>query len=60
MLYNRENTHKLLLLTTVLNADVRLSALAEDLKGEMLEIGLHFSIVKLATNETLGVEDTER
>jgi hypothetical protein len=42
-----------------LNPNVRLAALVDDLEWEVLDIGLHFCIVELPTDETLGVEDTE-
>ena len=51
-------TYDLLGLATVLNLNVGLAILAEDLEGEVLEIGLHLGVVELATNETLSVEDT--
>jgi hypothetical protein len=41
-----------------LDLDVRFSALVKDPEGEVLDIGLHFSIREFATNETLSVEDT--
>ena len=44
-------------LATVLNLDVRLAALADDLEGEVLHVGLDLSVVELATDEPLRVED---
>jgi hypothetical protein len=52
------STHEFLLFATVLDTDVRLPRLVEDLKGEVLEIGLHLEIIEFAADETLGVEDT--
>jgi hypothetical protein len=52
------STHEFLLLTTVLDTDVRLPGLVENLEGEVLDIGLHLEIIEFAADETLGVEDT--
>jgi hypothetical protein len=49
---------ELLLLTTVLDLDIGLAALAEDLEREVLDIRLDLNIVKLAADETLSIEDT--
>ena len=53
------STHEFLLLATVLDTNVRLSALVDALEGEVLEIGLHLKIMEFAANETLSVEDTD-
>lgn len=50
-------THKLLGLTTVLDLDVGLASLREDLEGEVLHIRLDLSIIELAADEALCVED---
>jgi len=60
MFQNERNTYKVLGLTTVLNLDDWLAALVDNLEGEVLDIGLDFSVVELASNETLGIEDTAR
>ena len=52
-------THKFLLLALVLNMNIGLPSLVEDLKREVLDIILHFKVIKLAADETLGIEDTE-
>ncbi len=57
---HRAQTHKFLVLAAVLDLDVGLSTLVKDLEGEVLHIRLHFSIRKLATDETLGVEHANR
>jgi hypothetical protein len=44
-------------LTLELNLDDWLSSLVDDLEWEMLHVGLDLSIVKLATDQTLSVED---
>jgi len=53
-------TYKLLVLTTVRNADVRLSSLIDDLEREVLDIGLDFSVAELAPDKTLSIENTSR
>lgn len=53
-------TYEFLLLAAVLNADVGLATFAEDGEGEVLEIGLNLSIVELATDETLSIENAAR
>jgi hypothetical protein len=52
------STHEFLLLATVLDTDIWLPGLVENLKGEVLEIGLYLEIIEFAADETLGVEDT--
>ena len=46
----------MLRLTAVLNLNGGLATLADDLEGEVLQVGLHLSVGELATDETLGVE----
>ena len=60
MFHCRSGTYKLLVLTTVFDGNVWLSGLIEHLEGEVLKIGLHFGIVKLATNEALCIENAVR
>ena len=48
---------EVLLLTLELDLDDRLAGLLDDLEGEVLHISLNLSIVELAANETLGIED---
>ena len=43
----------------VFNADVGLAVLAEDLEWEMLEIRLDHFIIKVASDETFCIENTE-
>jgi hypothetical protein len=49
--------YEFLVFATVLNSNVRLAALVQDLEWEVLDIGLHFCVFELPTDETLGVED---
>lgn len=51
-------THEFLLLTTILDLNVRFSGLVRDLKGEVFDIRLDFSISKFAADEALSIEDT--
>jgi hypothetical protein len=44
-------------LTLELNLGDRLAGLLDDLEGEVLHVGLDLSVLELAANETLGVED---
>ena len=53
-------TYKFLILTLILNLDVRLPSLANDLEREVLNIGLNLSIGEFASNQTLCVEYAER
>ena len=53
------NTHEFLGFASVLDSNIGFSSLVGHLEGEVLDIGLHFDIVELATNETLGIEDAE-
>ena len=53
----KTSTYEFLLLATVSDADVRLTALVEDGEGEVLDVGLNLSVAELASNETLRVED---
>lgn len=50
-------THEFTKLATVLDLNVRFSALVGDLEGPVLLVALDFRIIGLATNQTLGVED---
>ena len=52
-------SHEFLLLSTVLDTNVRLSALVDTLEGKVLEIGLHLDIIEFAADETLSVEYTK-
>jgi len=42
-----------------LDTNIGLPGLVEDFEGEVLDIALHFEVIKLAAYETLGIEDTE-
>jgi hypothetical protein len=53
-----DQTYEFLILATILDPNVWLATLVDDLEGEVLDIGLHFSIGEFATNETFGIEDT--
>ena len=53
----KTSTYEFLLLATVSDADVRLTALVEDGEGEVLDIRLDLGVTELATNKTLRVED---
>lgn len=59
--YDRESKKKLaykfFLLSTILDDDKRLGLLADNFEREVLEIGLHFSILESPTDETLRVEN---
>lgn len=46
-----------LLLTLELNLDDGLASLVNDLEGEVLHVGLNLSVLELATDEALGIED---
>jgi hypothetical protein len=50
--------HKVLLISTVFYTDVGLAVLLDDLEGPVLHVLFDFWVVNLATNETLGVEDS--
>ena len=52
-------TYEFLLLASVLDTNIGLPGLVEDFEGEVLDVVLHFEVIKLAADETLGVEDTE-
>ena len=54
------NTYEFLGFASVLDRNIGLSSLVDHLEGKVLDIGLHFDIVELATNETLGTEDAVR
>lgn len=49
-----------LLLALELNLDDRLATLVDDLEGEVLHIGLDLRVGELATDQTLGIEDSVR
>jgi hypothetical protein len=51
-------TYEFFFLATVFNTDVGFTTLAEDLEGEVLEVGLNFGIIELATNKTFCIENT--
>lgn len=53
-------TYEFLLLATVFNLNIGLAIFAEDPEGEVLDIGLNFSVIEFTTDETLGVEDTKQ
>jgi hypothetical protein len=44
------------LLAAVLHTDVRVSAFAEDGEGEVLHVRLHFVVVELTADKSLGIE----
>ena len=46
----------MLRLTAVLNLNGGLATLADDLEGEVLDVGLHLSVIEFATDETLRIE----
>ena len=52
------DTYKFLSLSLVLNLDNRLSTLLLDFEGPVLDVAGHVSVVHLASNETLGIEDS--
>ena len=60
MRYIKNNTNEFLGLAGILDLDVGLSALSRDFEGEIFDISLHFGVVELATDETLGVKDTRQ
>ena len=47
----------MLRLAAVLNLNGGLATLADDLEGEVLDVGLHLGIIEFAADETLCVED---
>ena len=47
----------MLRLTAVLNLNGGLATLADDLEGEVLDVGLHLGVVKFTADETLRIED---
>ena len=53
-----EQTHKFLIFSTVLHADIRLTRLIEYFEREMFDIRLNLRIGELAANEAFCVEDT--
>ena len=52
--------NEFLVLTAVVDANVRFARLVDDLEREVLDIGLHFTIVEFATDESLSVEHTAK
>ena len=56
---NEMDTYKFFLFTTIFNTDVRFATLVKDLEWEILEIGLHPRVIKLASNETFHIINTE-
>lgn len=50
-------THKLLVLSSVLDLDDGLSTLVDNLERPVLHVGLNLVVGKLSTNQSLGVED---
>ena len=56
----KSGTYKLLGLATVFDRNIWLSEPVIHLEGEVLKIRLHVGIIKLATNETRGVENAEK
>jgi len=57
MLNQYKYTRKLLRLATVFDLDDGLSGLGDDLKRKVLNVRLDLSIVVLAADEALGIED---
>ena len=53
------NNYEFFLFATVFNPDIGLALFGKDFEREMLDIGLHLSIVKFAPNETFRIEDTK-
>ena|SRR5438445_9069861 len=53
-------TYEFLILAAVRNADIGLASLVNDLEREVLKIELEFRVIKLATDETLSIEDTNK
>ena len=52
-----EVTYKFFFLATIFNTDVWLATLAENLEWKMLDIGLYFVVIELASNETFCIEN---
>ena len=46
----------MLRLTAVLNLNGGLATLADDLEGEVLDVGLHLGVIEFTTDETLRIE----
>lgn len=51
-------THEFLGLALELDLDVGLAALVGDLEGKVLDVGLDFDIIELATDQSFCVKDT--
>ena len=47
----------MLRLAAVLNLNGGLATLANDLEGEVLDVGLHLGVIEFTTDETLRIED---
>ena len=43
-------------LTAVLNLNGGLATLADDLEGEVLDVGLHLGVIEFTADETLRIE----
>ena len=50
-------TYEIFLLASVLHLKIRLSVLAKDLEGEMVQVGLRLKINKLVTDKTFDIEN---
>ena len=48
----------MLRLAAVLNLNGGLATLADDLEGEVLDVGLHLGVIEFTTDETLRIEDS--
>ena len=46
----RKGTYEILVLTTVVYANVRFASLVEDLEGEVLHIGLNLGIIEFTSH----------
>ena len=50
-------TYGVILLASVLHLNIRLSVLAQDFEGEMVQVGLRLKISKLVTDKTFDIEN---
>ena len=48
----------MLRLAAVLNLNGGLATLADDLEGEVLDVGLHLGVIEFTADETLRIEDS--
>ena len=48
----------MLRLAAVLNLNGGLATLADNLEGEVLDVGLHLGVIEFTTDETLRIEDS--